>query len=120
MTANVNGSLTVSDDVLADLVGYAAKECYGVVGMSAPGPASAKESLTGLLPHQRLRRGIEISRTAEGGLRIVLHVILEYGVNIPAVSRNLVDGVQYYIKNSAQIEQCEVEVRVEGMKVRES
>ena len=42
MAHEVNGTLTVSDDVLADLAGYAAKECYGVVGMSAQAPSRSR------------------------------------------------------------------------------
>ncbi len=119
MDTKVNGSLTVSDDVLADLVGYAAKGCYGVVGMSAPAPASVQEGIAGLLPAQRLRRGIEIERTQEGGLAVALHVVLEYGVNLAAVSQNLVDAVKFVLKDIAQIDDVEVAVHVDGMKVRE-
>ena len=119
MPRNVAGQLTVSDDVLADLVGYALKECYGVVGM-APTPESNTGGIAGLLPAQRLRKGIQISHDENGGLVVGLHVILEYGVNISAVSRNLVDSVQFVLKEVAQIEDTEVEVHVEGMKVRES
>ena len=120
MTSSVNGTLTVSDDVLADLVGYAAKECYGVVGMIAPAPGSVQEGIAGLMPAQRLRRGIDISHGDDGSLSVILHVVLEYGVNIAAVSRNLVDSVQYVLKDIAQIDTVDVEVHVEGMKIRES
>lgn len=119
MDTKVNGTLTVSDDVLADLVGYAAKECYGVVGMSSPAPASVQEGIAGLLPAQRLRRGITIERVEDGSLAVSLRVILEYGVNISAVSQNLVDGVKFVLKDVAQIEDAAVSVHVDGMKVRE-
>lgn len=113
------GTLTVSDDVLADLAGYAARECYGVVGMSAAAPASVQEGLAGLMPAQRLRKGIDIEHGESGRLLVRMHVILEYGVNISAVSQNLVDSVQFVLKDIAQIDDAEVVVHVEGMKVRE-
>ena len=119
MDTRVNGSLTVSDDVLADLVGYAAKGCYGVVGMAAPAPATVQEGIAGLLPAQRLRRGVEVARAEDGGLSVALHVALEYGVNIAAVSQNLVDAVKFVLKDVAQIDDVEVAVHVDGMKVRE-
>ena len=34
MSHAIPGSLRVSNDVIADLAGYAALECYGVVGMA--------------------------------------------------------------------------------------
>ena len=58
MDAKVNGNLTVADDVLADLVGYAAKECYGVVAMASPAPASVQEGIAGLLSSSRRRRAV--------------------------------------------------------------
>lgn len=119
MTKMVDGTLTVSDDVLADLVGYAAKECYGVVGMHAAAPATVQESLAGLLPTQRLRRGIEISHPDGSGIKVDLYVILEYGINLAAVSQNLVDSVQFVLKDIAQIDDAEVVVHVQAMKVRE-
>ena len=36
MNDTIPGNLHVANDVLADMVGNAALECYGVVGMAAP------------------------------------------------------------------------------------
>lgn len=116
MTERVNGNLTVSDDVFADLAGYAAKECYGVVGMAA---ADGRDGLSHALGSSRLRRGVHVSRDEDGRLVIDLNVILEYGVNLSAVSRNLVDAVQFVLKGIAQIDDAQVRVHVRGMKVRE-
>ncbi len=119
MDTNVSGSLIVSDDVLADLVGYAAKECYGVVGMALPPDASMQDSIAGLRPSTRLRRGIIIEHGEDGRLSVELHVILEYGVNMSTVSQNLVDSVRFVLKDIAQIEDPDVTVHVEGVKVRQ-
>ena len=120
MPEKISGALIVSDDVLADLVGYAAKECYGVVGMASPAPTSVQEGIAGLRPSQRLRKGIEIDRDEAGKLSVALHVVLEYGVNLTAVSQNLVDAVQYVLKNIAQIDDAREVVHVDAMKVREA
>lgn len=116
MTEKIDGNLTVSDDVFADLAGYAAKECYGVVGMA---PVDAHDGISRALGPGRLRRGVRVSRDEDGRLAIDLYVILEYGVNLSAVSRNLVDAVQFVLKGIAQIEDAQVHVHVKGMKVRE-
>ena len=52
MAGSVPGSLKVSNDVIADLAGYAALECYGVVGMAI---TDEQEGVTRLLPTYRLR-----------------------------------------------------------------
>jgi uncharacterized alkaline shock family protein YloU len=114
MSDRVAGSLTVSDDVFADLAGYAAKECYGVVGMATMG----SRDMLSVLPGQRLRKGVGVRRGEGGELVVDLNVILEYGVNVSAVSRNLVDSVRFVFKNIAQISDVTVNVHVRGMKVR--
>ena len=116
MTQKVAGTLTVSDDVFADLAGYAAKECYGVVGMAALRDDQGRPSIVG----PRIRRGVRVSRDEQGRLVVDLHVILEYGVNVTAVSRNLEDAVQFVLRGVAQVEDAQVRVHVEGMKVREA
>ena len=45
MSSAISGNLHVANDVLADLVGNAAMECYGVVGVCAPNAAACFASL---------------------------------------------------------------------------
>ena len=55
MSNKIEGTLHVSNDVLSDIVGYTAMECYGVVGVAAP---NAVDGIAKLQPKSRLRRGI--------------------------------------------------------------
>ena len=52
MTEPIAGTLSVSNEVIADIAGYAAMSCYGVVGMAEQ--MQGAESVR-LLPGQRLR-----------------------------------------------------------------
>ena len=61
MSGAVPGTLRVSNDCIADLAGYAALECYGVVGMAEQ--LQGAESVR-LLPGQRLRKGVRRQRPA--------------------------------------------------------
>ena len=63
MAQNIPGKLTVANDVIADMAGYAALESYGVVGMADP---TLRDGIAKLLPNNRLRKGIEISKNDEG------------------------------------------------------
>ena len=65
MSSTISGNLHVANDVLADLVGNAAMECYGVVGMTAP---NAADGIAKILPTSRLRRA-EGVRTGAAGRR---------------------------------------------------
>ena len=114
MTRTVPGNLHVANDVLADMIGYAALECYGVVGMAAP---NAADGIAKILPTSRLRRGIVVD-TREAGIHVDLYVVVEYGTNISAVSQNLVDRVSFVLKEYARVPLDGVEVHVQGIKVR--
>lgn len=112
MATQVPGSLRVSNDVIADLAGYAALECYGVVGMAY---TDEEQGVARLLPIYRLRKGIEVA--LEDGMIVVdLHVILEQGVNMASVAENLVSTVRFILNQIAELSNVEVRVHVEGMR----
>ncbi len=114
MSNVIAGDLVVSEDVIADVAGHAALQCYGVVGMAAP---NAVDGLVKILPKSRLRRGIVVS-TDEDGTLVSLYVILEHGVNISTVSENLVDQVSFALREFVRAPFKGVEVHVQGIKVR--
>ena len=114
MGAQIPGNLHVANDVLADMVGNAALECYGVVGMTAP---TAADGIAKILPASRLRRGVVVT-TTEVGVHVELYVVIEYGTNINTVSQNLIDQVSFVLKEYARVPLDGVEVHVQGVKVR--
>ena len=114
MSNEIAGDLVVSEEVIADVAGHAATQCYGVVGMAAP---NAVDGLVKILPKSRLRRGIVVSTDEEGTL-VSLYVILEHGVNISTVSENLVDQVTFALREFVRTPLKGVEVHVKGIKVR--
>ena len=114
MSNEIAGDLVVSEEVIADVAGHAATQCYGVVGMAAP---NAVDGLAKLLPKSRLRRGIVVSTDDEGTL-VSLYVIVEHGVNISTVSENLVEQVSFALKEFVRTPFKGVEVHVQGIKVR--
>ena len=114
MDTTIPGELHVANDVLADMVGTAAMECYGVVGMTAP---NAADGIAKILPTSRLRRGVVVDATEEG-IHVELYVVIEYGTNISTVSRNLIDQVSFVLSEYARVPLAGVEVHVQDVKVR--
>ena len=112
MPTAIPGPLKVSNDCISDLAGYAAMECYGIVGMAV---TDANEGVARLLPLNGLRRGIDVSQQ-EGRLVVDMHVIVEQGVNMASVSKNLSDNVQFLLKRIAEISDVDVRVHIEGMR----
>lgn len=116
MSEPIAGTLSVSNDVIADIAGYAALSCYGVVGMAEQ--LQGAESVR-LLPGQRLRKGVLVT-SAEDALTVDLHVVIESGVNMRSVSENLASSVSFTLSEVAQIDpsQLKVAIHIEGMKAR--
>lgn len=116
MSENIAGTLSVSNDVIADLAGYAALSCYGVVGMAEQ--LQGAESVR-LLAGQRLRKGVLVA-AADDGLTVDLHVVVESGVNIKSVSENLASSVTFTLAEIAQIDpgKLKIAIHIDAMKSR--
>ena len=116
MTEPIARTLSVSNEVIADIAGYAAMSCYGVVGMAEQ--MQGAESVR-LLPGQRLRKGVLVT-TTESGLTVDLHVVLEAGVNMRSVSDNLSSSVAFTLSEIAQIDPAslKIAIHIDGMKSR--
>ena len=114
MGARVNGTVQIANDVLADLAGFAALECYGVVGMASP---TIRDGVAQALSRDKLRKGVRIS-AEEDAVRVDLYVIIEHGTNIAEVSHNLAHRVRYVLTNMGDVKVGKVEVHVQDVKVR--
>ena len=115
MNTGVAGDLHIANEVISDIIGNAALECYGVVGMAAP---NAVDGIAKILPTSRLRRGVLIA-SSEKGLLVDLYIVVEYGTAISAVSHNLVDQVSFAITEYTRMPVDSVNIHVQGVKVRQ-
>lgn len=103
----------VSDGALATVIGLAAHEVPGVVGMA---PASLTEGLRRILGVSQVDEGVEIERSEDGAsARVALHVVVAYGVNIPAVAESVVERVRYAADTYAGVAVADVKVHVAGV-----
>ena len=112
-TKKIPGNLHIADDVLANIAGNAALECYGVVGMTSPDPVNG---LASILPAYKLQRGVIIENT-DAGVHVDLYVVIEYGTNISTVSQNLKDSVSFALKHFACVNLSDVVVHVQDIKI---
>ena len=118
MSGAVPGTLRVSNDCIADLAGYAdmvgnaALECYGVVGMAE---IDQEAGVARLLPSARIRKGIDVA-ACDGRVTIDMHVIVEQGVNMASVVRNLTSSVTHLVKQIAELQSVDVKVHIEGLR----
>jgi uncharacterized alkaline shock family protein YloU len=108
------GTIQISNDVLADIAGYAALECYGIVGMASP---SLRDGVAQMLSQDKLRKGVRIASDGEG-VTIDLYVVAEYGTNLAEVAHNMTERVRYVVNTHAEVRVEAVNVHVQGIKVR--
>ena len=108
------GTIQISNEVLGDIAGYAALECYGIVGMASP---TLRAGVAQMLSLDRLRKGVRIKSDGEG-VTVDLFVVAEYGTNLAEVSHNMSDRVRYVVTTHAEVRVDDVNVHIQGIKVR--
>ncbi|MBR0462832.1 MAG: Asp23/Gls24 family envelope stress response protein [Clostridia bacterium] len=107
------GTVTVNEDVLLRVAGYAALECYGIVGMASK---RTTDGLVQLLGRENLGRGVRI-RPSTDSVNVDLYIIVEYGISIAAVAENIIDTVKYKIEHLTGIRVDQVNVSIEDIRV---
>lgn len=110
---NEYGIIRISNAVIAKLAGFAATQCYGVVGMAV---RSSKDGIARLLKKESMDRGIKVKVT-ENTVDVALFVIMEYGVNIGAVGGIIKSNVKYQIEEMTGLEVGSVTVNVESLRI---
>jgi len=104
--ATPKGAITISRDLVAEIVVETAERCYGVVGL-VPG------SRVGRL----LRRdGVSVGGGGEG-MRIELHVVVEHGLNLAEVGATVRSRIAYELERLTGLRVATVEVVVQDVRV---
>ena len=102
-----HGRLTIAREAVAEIVAETTLGCYGVVGLSA-----------GTRVGRMFRReGISVEGPA-GALRVVVHVVVEHGLNLAEVASTVRSHVAYDVERLTGLSVAAVEVVIQ--RVRES
>lgn len=112
--SNKYGTITISEEVIAQISGITATECYGIVGMAA---RNVKDGIVQLLKGESLTKGIAVQVYEDDGISIEFHIIVEYGTKISAVTENLMSTVKYKVKDILGLDVKQIKVYVEGVRV---
>ena len=108
------GKITIADDLIASIAGYAAVENYGIVGMNSK---KAADSFIELFGKDNMRRGVKVTIVSPDVIDIDLYVTLEYGVSLPAVAQNAKSNVKYRVEEMTGLTVHAVNVHVENIRV---
>ena len=109
------GRISITDDILAVIAGYAATENYGIVGMSAK---TAGDSLWKLVGGDNQKRGVRVVTQNDGEdqtVEIDLYVTLTYGASLPVGAQNVIENVRYRVNEMTGLRVGNVNIYVEAI-----
>ncbi|MBR1844611.1 MAG: Asp23/Gls24 family envelope stress response protein [Lachnospiraceae bacterium] len=107
------GEIVISPKVIAKTAGLAACESFGVVGMAAVNFANG---LTTILKSEELNKGVAVE-IVDNKVKIDLHIIVAFSVNIKACSDNVIENVKYKVEELTDLHVDEINIFVEGVRV---
>lgn len=106
------GSVSVSSAVFSNITGQAATNCFGVKGMAF---RSMTDGLVHLLRREAMSKGVDITYNEDNTISIELHIVVENGVNLPAVCRSIMSEVRYVVTKQTGVTVRTVDVCVDSM-----
>lgn len=106
------GSIYITGNVFANLVGDAATNCFGVKGMAK---RSINDGLVHLLKREAMSKGIYITYDDDAAVSIELHIIIDKGVNIPALCHSIIEEVKYKVKTATGVDVNKVNIFIDSI-----
>ncbi len=106
------GLVTISSEVFTHITGAAATNCYGVKGMAI---RSTTDGLVHLLRRESMSKGVKVTYHDDGTISLELHIIVDNGVNLKAVSRSIMSEVRYNVSRWTGVTVRTVDVYVDSM-----
>ena len=107
---NDMGNISITSEVFMNLAGYAATSCFGVKGMAG---RSKEGGPLQLLRRESMSRGVGVSFNDDGSISLELHIGVDHGVNICAVSRSIMNEVSYKLSKSTGVPVKRVDVYID-------
>jgi uncharacterized alkaline shock family protein YloU len=99
----MEGQASISTDILARYAADAAREVVGVRSVS-------ESPLPG-------RRGVRVTAD-ENGVRVELHLVVDWGASIPELGRDVQQRVREYLLRMADVEPAAVDITVDEIGAR--
>ena len=111
---NQFGNIDISNEVIATVVGGAATEIFGIVGIDRKN--QIRDNLNEILKRDNYSKGVVI-RQEDEGIAVDVYIIVGYGTKISEVCRNVQDKVKYNLDSMLGITAESVNVIVQGVRV---
>ena len=109
-----SGTIDIANDVISTVVGGAATDNYGVVGMASRNPL--KDGVNQILRHDSYSKGVVV-RQQDNGVSVDVNIIVGYGTKISEVSKSVQEKVKYNLESMVGVTANAVNVYVQGVRV---
>ena len=107
---NEKGKISITNEVFTNLAGDAATKCFGVKGMAG---RSKEGGPLQLLRRESMSKGVEVHFNEDDSISLELHIGVDQGVNISAVSRSIMKEVRYKLTKSTGVPVKSVDVYID-------
>ena len=111
---NDKGEIQISNEVFTTITGAVATSCFGVKGMAA---RSKKDGLVHLLRSESMAKGVRVLLHEDEAISIELHIGVDNGVNLSAVTNSIISEVRYNVNQMTGVEVRAVDVYVDSMQI---
>ena len=110
----MKGNITVTEQALAAIIGLAAHEVPGVVGMS---PVGIRDGIGRILGRSEASQGVVVKAdpASPGKYQADIYVVVAYGVKVPTVVESIAERAEWAAKNLAGVELVRIYVHVAGV-----
>lgn len=109
---NTLGSISITNEVFSNIAGEAATRCFGVKGMAG---RSKGDGLVTLLRRESMSKGVAVTFNEDGSVSIDLHIVVDHGVNLAALSKSIMSEVSYKVSNATGVPVKDVSVFIDSM-----
>lgn len=106
------GKIEISEEYLSKLIGHEVTSCFGVVGMVAKN--NKQKLFNRLTKNDSIDTGIKVSGNSEF-LKVELHIVVSYGMNINAIAASITEKVKYTVKEKTGVTVNKVIVKIDGI-----
>lgn len=108
------GIVDINNDVISTVVGGAATDNYGVVGMASRNPV--KDGVNRILQRDNYSKGVVVHQR-NNEIQVDVYIVVGYGTKISEVSKSVQSKVKYNLESMLGISADSVNVYVQGVRV---
>ena len=106
-----NGSIQISEDVVASVTGMAVLEVEGVCGLSS----SIGTDIAEMLGMKTLARGVRLTPIKDGSVTIECDVVAKFGQSVFSLAKTVQDAVKTSVESITGLAVAQVNVNICGI-----